>query len=79
MNMTTRALSDCVKSSFPRKRNLGQATNRAPWTPAFAGATDRAPRIHRPLPLQSNGDDQMTLPPGRFDYAPINDRPVIKR
>ena len=20
----------------------------------------------------------MTLPPGRFDYAPINDRPIIK-
>jgi hypothetical protein len=20
----------------------------------------------------------MTLPPGRFDYAPINDRPILK-
>jgi hypothetical protein len=27
--------------------------------------------------LQSNGDDKMALPPGRFDYAPINDRPII--
>jgi allantoinase len=30
------------------------------------------------IPLQSNGDDTITLPPGRFDYAPINDRPIIK-
>src|SRR5512133_382524 len=30
------------------------------------------------FPLQSTGDDKMTLPPGRFDYATINDRPIIK-
>ena len=36
------------------------------------------PFLDQLIPLQSNGDDTMTLPPGRFDYAAINDRPIIR-
>src|SRR5260370_446696 len=37
-------------------------------------ATLSAQLIH----LQSNGDDKMTIAPGRFDYAPITYRPSLK-
>src|SRR5580700_5919304 len=32
-------------------------------------------RINR---LQANGEDSMALAPGRFDYAPITERPIIR-
>jgi len=34
--------------------------------------------LNQLIARRSNGDDTMTLPPGRFDYASLNDRPIIK-
>ena len=28
--------------------------------------------------MRADGEDDMALAPGRFDYAPITDRPIIK-
>src|SRR6266436_1172442 len=66
--------------SCPQKRaSRAASTVPAALDPRFRGGDEKR-KSDSPThsPLQSNGDDKMTLPPGRFDYAPINDRPIIK-
>jgi len=60
-----------------------RACGRPPAVRSSTGSTRSRPRRHCSLlnqliARQSNGDDTMTLPPGRFDYASLNDRPIIK-
>jgi allantoinase len=47
----------------------GSARSRAKGSPS--SRTDQSAS-------QTNGEDNMTLAPGRFDYAPITERPVIR-